>query len=147
MSEQILNEAVSSLGLNTRWLLVSLGERQSGVRLSALVRVLERAELFSVPLLPRVFKGIIYHNERAVPILNWKTFGIELFLNPLILILAQGKDWLGIEVEATGKVEEYGWRAGFKKDGFWIELDEDKGIWGIDEEKLFQSLRESPGGV
>jgi|GEM_PF-1394084 len=144
MSGQVADQILASRSSSVRWLQISLGEKRSAIRLSSLVRVLDRAELFSVPLLPKEFKGVIYFNERAVPILSWKEFKIEIFLNPLVLVLENGNDWVGIEVESTGKVEEYQMGSRLREDGFWVELDSEKGIWGIDEEKLFKSLRESP---
>ena len=127
----------------SRWLSIFIGEKKSAIRLSFLIRVLDQVELFKVPLLPREFKGVIYFNEQAIPIVNWEAFGIEIFLNPLVLVLEQGKDRIGIEVEGTGNVEEYSPGPDAKEDGFWIELDSDKGVWGLDEKRLFKTLRQS----
>ena len=130
------------VGPARRWLRFSLGEKKSALRLDCLVRVLDQIELFLLPFLPKEFKGVIYFNEQAVPIVNWEIFGIKSSSGGLVMILEQGKDWIGMEVKDTGKVEEYRPGPGAKENGFWIELDSEKGIWGLDEEKFFKTLRQ-----
>ncbi len=126
----------------SRWLLFRLGEKQCALRLSGLVRVLDQAELFLAPKLPGEFKGVIYFNEQAVPVVNWEAFGIKPGSGRLLLIVEQGKDRVGLEVEETGKVGEYNLGPGVKEKGFWVELEPERGIWGLDQDKFFSALKQ-----
>ncbi len=134
--------AESRPGTVERWLNFSVGGRASAVRLDCVVRVVDKIELFRVPLAPREFKGVIYFNERAVAVLNWEAFSVSAPLAGLTLILEQGKDWLAIEVAETGKVEEYHLGPESKAKGFWRELDSSRDIWGLDEFELFKAVRQ-----
>jgi len=125
----------------SRWLVFRAGGKKAAIGLEYMVKVLERAELFTVPLSGKEFKGIIYYNDIAVPVLSWEFLNGRKISGKSILILEQNQDLLGVEVDEVSMVEEH--RAPKKTSGagFWVELSKESGLAGLEVERLFETLR------
>ena len=125
----------------SRWLVFSIGERKVAVGIDYMVKILEHSELFRVPLSGREFKGVIYHNDLAVPILDWEFLTGRKISCENILIIEQNDDLLGMEIGELAKVEEHPWNDLNGDEGFWIDMEPENGLYALNVAKLFQALR------
>ncbi len=132
-------EEGGALAQSSRWLVFSLGDRRAAVPLEYMVRILERAEIFPLPVGGREFKGVIYYNDMAVPVLQWKFLLGREIAGANILIVEYGNDLLGMEIGELAKVEER--KDVMLSDGFWTDMDPGKGLYALNVDKVFQALR------
>jgi len=130
-------------GPRTRLLVFSIGDRKVAIGLECMVKILERAELFRVPLAGREFKGIIYYNDLAVPVLDWEFLTGKKLSGKNLLILEQEHDLMAMEIDELARVEEHPVIDRTGAEGFWIDMDPKHGLYALNVEKLFQSLRKS----
>ena len=130
-------------GLRSRWLVFAISDRKVAISLEHMVIILKQAEIFSVPLTGKEFKGIFYYNDKAVPILNWEflTGKSRAPQDQGILILEQNDDLLGIEIDEVARVEQHPFSGETDEPGFWIDLEPEQGLWALNVGNLFKALR------
>jgi len=121
-----------------RWLLVVVGSEELAVRFDYLLRIIDDAQIFSVPLSGDYFQGLIYYQEQAVPVINWKAISELKNQGNMFLILEEGKDLIALQVKEVGGIF---WAEPEKEqNSLWYELDSGKRALRV--ENLFASLRQ-----
>ena len=141
MSESARDGTSAEKDLRSRWLVFSTGERNAAISIGYMVKILERAELFQVPLMGEEFKGIIYYNELAVPVLDWEYLTGKKIAGANILILEEGNELLGIEIDEPARVEEHRSPGRMGEQGYWAEMDPGMGLWALNVANVFRALR------
>jgi chemotaxis signal transduction protein len=94
-----------------------------------------------VPLSGKEFKGVIYHNDQAVPILDWEFLTGRKISRENIVIIEYNGDLLGMEIGELAKVEEHPGKDLNGDEGFWIDMEPENGLYALNAAKLFQALR------
>lgn len=96
-----------------RWLVWSFRGRIFAVELSRVFQVIERAEIFPVPLTSKNSSGVLYYQEEAIPVVNPEVLpGIEggdegtKILPELILLVEWDGYKVGIPVDRVIRVVE-----------------------------------------
>jgi len=121
-----------------KWLLVRIGDTRRAVDFNCLLRIVEKTEIYPVPLCGKEFLGVIYYEDKAVPVVNLKALFQMENQGEQCLILEEQGDLIAILVEEVEGILESEPRE--RAEEFWLVLEEE--LWGLDSHRLFRKLRE-----
>jgi chemotaxis signal transduction protein len=143
MTADTLREMSTDQEPKIRLLVFSIGDRKVAISLDYMVKILEKAELFKIPLAGREFKGIIYYNELAVPVLDWEFLTGKKLSGKNLLLLEHEQEMLALEIDERARVEEHPLMDLTGAEGFWVDMAPEKGLFALNVKKLFQSLKKN----
>ena len=132
-------QSLSAPQLGAKWLLLKTGSLRRAVDFSCLLKIVEKAEIFPVPLCGEEFLGVIYYEDKAVPVVNLSALFQLENQGDKFLILENHGDLIAIQAEEIEGILESEPKE--RADELWLVLKE--GLLGLDSAQLFRKLREA----
>ena len=121
-----------------RWLVVIAGDEQIALSFDYLLRIIDDAQVYSVPLCGDYFQGVIYYQEQAVPVLNWRAISKIQNQGRMFLILKEGADLVALQINEVKEILYA--QSKELSDELWCEFDSNRRALKV--EKLFTKLRQ-----